>query len=212
MKRLIAFSFLVLFALVVVPPAKAQFEGTTCELIPGPCAERIVRQNYGAIDRVLGRSGTYGGGVNIGGGRRATVIGGTIAGAVIGGVIGGRRGALIGGGAGFGSTMLATRRGGSAVAGPAGGVQSDFQILNSTRYAVEVYRRDSHGKEKYLGRLSSGESWPVEAPKPGEVYHGYALIPNGSGGLSSDEIYPSPATNGWVFSEPAEAIAQEGGR
>lgn len=200
----------VVFLALVAKSANAQFAGTTCELTPGPCAERMARQAYAPVDRVLGR-GSYGG-VVIGGSRRAAVIGSVITGAVIGGALGGRRGAVIGGGVGFGASMLATR-GGSAAAGPsAGGGQGDFQILNSTRYAVEVYRRDSHGKEKYLGRLASGESWAVEAPRPGEAYHGYVLIPNNSGGLSSDQIYPAPATNGWVFEEPAEAIAQEGGR
>lgn len=175
------------------------------------------------IERGIYRAGSYGyfggygyPGVGVGGGRISRDIGAGLLGVGIGGLIGGKKGALFGGAAGVGAAELighfASRRGGSAAAGPsAGGGQGDFELANDTRYSVDVYLRDQKGREKHLGRLSSGDTWAVEAPKPGEAYHGYVLIPNNSGGLSSDHLYPAPTQNGWMFVEPAEAIAQGGG-
>ena len=175
------------------------------------------------IERGIYRAGSYGHpggygypGVGGGSGRVSRDIGAGLLGAAIGGAYGGRKGAIIGGAIGVGGAELighfASRRGGSAAAGPsAGGGRGDFELANDMRYSVDVYRRDQKGREKHLGRLSSGDVWAVEAPKPGEAYHGYVLIPNQSGGLSSDHLYPAPTQNGWVFVEPAEAIAQGGG-
>lgn len=106
--------------------------------------------------------------------------------------------------------MLVTR-GGSAAAGPsAGGGRGDFELSNLMRYPADIYFRNQKGKDKFLGRLGSGDTWAVQAPKPGESYYGYTLIPNYNGGLSSDRLYPIPTTNGWAFEEPAEAA--QGGR
>ncbi|MDO8591850.1 MAG: hypothetical protein Q7R60_02950, partial [bacterium] len=186
-------------------------------VLAGPCVQRSILRTHGRINEAYNNYGGYGySGVGVGGGRVARDIGAGLLGVGIGGLIGGKKGALIGGAVGVGGAELighfASRRGGSAAAGPsAGGGQGDFELSNSTRYSVDVYLRGQKGKEKHLGRLSSGDAWAVEAPKPGEAYHGYALIPNQGGGLSSDHLYPVPAQNGWVFTEPPEAIAQGGG-
>ncbi|MDO8591367.1 MAG: hypothetical protein Q7R60_00375 [bacterium] len=217
----------VLFVLVAfVLPVSAQcFENSELgRVMAGPCVQHSIWRVRAGVNEAInigGYSGVGGGSVGIGGGRVGRDIGAGLLGAAVGGAFGGRKGALIGGAAGVGAAelfgSLAKRRsGGHAAAGPSaggrGGQGGEFELSNSTRYSVDVYRRDQKGREKYLGRLASGDASIVEAPKPGETYHGYVLIPNNAGGLSSDRIFPAPTTDGWEFREPPEAMAQGGGR
>jgi len=167
---------------------------------------------------VYGAAGYPAGIIGVLPGVGAGAVGGnrTVNSALVGAGIGAALGAVLGrdgrstaigataGAAAFGGVAYATsRRGGNAVAGPsAGGGNGQLELSNQTRFAVEVYHRSEKGKEKYMGRLVSGDAWRVKAPKPGEAYHGFALIPNQNGGLSSDRLVPAPTWNGWVFVEP----------
>lgn len=170
----------------------------------GPTAEYYARRALAPVDYAI--SNGYYGGYGRGGGRIGTIVGTAIGGAVIGGMVDGRRGALIsaGGGALAGVALTASYRGGGhPLAGPSDQRRKgeDFQLANQIRFAVEVYF-GKKGKGKYQGRLASGESWSVKGPKPNEKYSGYALIPNRSGGFSSDEAPIQPTADGWVFVEP----------
>lgn len=165
-----------------------------------------------------GPTNPYGGfvggvGYGYGGGRVSRDISAGLLGAAVGGAFGGRNGAIIGGIAGVGAAELGghlmARRGG-AIAGPAAGGRQGrgFELSNSTRFSVEVYLRNQKGEEKYQGRLASGDTWSVKAPKPGEAYLGYALIPDQRGGLTSDRLVPVPTESGWMFVEPQEAAGR----
>lgn len=207
------------------PSARAQYYGYG---VAGQAAQRAIENAALAAHAAANTGyvgGYYGGYPSVGGDRIARDIGVGLFGAGVGGAFGGRRGALIGAAAGVGAAELGgylmARRGGSAAAGPsAGSGQGDFELSNSMQHPVDVYlrdqkrkeKRDQKRKEKFLGRLTPGDSWAVNAPKPSEAYYGFALIPNYSGGLSSDRLVPTPMPNGWVFTEPPEAVAQGGRR
>lgn len=131
MKKLVALLFAMAF------PAVASAQGTTCDLIPGPCAERAFRQAYAPVDRIIGAIGPGGyydnfgyGTYGYGYGRPAAIATGMMGGMATGAALGAgfghtTRSALIGAGAGAAAggliTYLATRpRGGQGYYTPDG--------------------------------------------------------------------------------------------
>lgn len=183
----------------------------------GYCSPGPANPYGGPVGMIAGMAPMIGSGygypVGVSGSRAAQVAGSAAMGAGIGATMGaivGRDGRSTAIGAAVGATAfggiayaMSRRGGGQAVAGPSvGGGNGEFELSNSTRFSVEVYHRNEKGKEKYVGRLGSGDAWAVKAPKPSEAYHGFALIPNQNGGLTSDRLVPMPSGNGWVFVEP----------
>lgn len=219
----------ILLVLVFTIPAHAQVFAGGGELdraMAGPVIEKYVRDAYAGVDYYRNNTGGFANPINQGygqgygypgiygtRGRTGAAITGAIAGsgigATIGGIAGGRRGALYGAGAGAAAgvamSLLASNRGGHAVAGPSagGGQASGFEVANNTPFSIELYSVNNKGKEKYLGRLTPGESSPVKAPKPDESFVGYELVPNERGGLSNFKVLPKPTTSGWTFEPPA---------
>ncbi len=225
LNQIVCSLFVMSVLVAFVPLASAQ---TTCDLIPGPCAERAARAAYAPVDRVLGQT-NYGGyypGVGIGGGGRvATIIGLAVAGASIGYGIGGGRGAAIGGGAGVVGGILATRTRNVDVYGQRSAKEVDCSkkklskkeqsicqqaFAEQQAQAAEEQNRAEVAERQRTGkRLQNKTGFPVEICDCGQIV---GMLRNGQTmpalearcGYSAQMLVPDPTQPGITVRRDAE--------
>lgn len=218
MRTFLLCTLLLLAAALFVSQADAQVisqGGSLNYQMAGPTAEFMFRQGFAPVDYMLGQ-------VNSGARNTAgNITTGAVLGAGAGAAIGrSGKAAAIGAGAGAAAgaifsavqhkmgkgqqQVIYQQQGPQALAGPAATrYQGGFELNNSMRVSCDAYDGST-----FIGRMSSGDTWSVTAPR--DRYRCYALIPNRRGSLSSDEVGIDPTDSGWTFVEPV--VAQKGGR